>query len=92
MNDQQLKRNLQSISKEGFVKYFHLFSDFSRSNEEVVAVIKSEMDYTDKSCKSRTSHARSIIKAGRARDALIIISKSVRVPASVKDEADGIAT
>ena len=92
MDDAQLKRYLQSVGMECFVTYYRRFADFSRSNEEVAAVIKSEMDYTDKSCKSRTSHARSIIKAGRARDALIIISKSVRVPASVKDEADRIAT
>ena len=89
MNDEQLDRNLRSIGKECFVTYFREFCDLTLS-KEVAAVIKSEMDYTDKSCNPRTSHARSIIKAGRDRDALIIISKSGRVPASVRDEADRI--
>ena len=65
MNDQQLDRNLRSVGREIFVAYFTEFCDRSRSNEDVAAQIEEERGYTDKSCRSRTSHARSIIGAGR---------------------------
>ena len=79
MDDEKLRRNLRSIGMECFVRYFDEFSDMSRSNMDVAEVLMRETDYTDKSCLSRTSHARSIIRAGRARDALIVISESDRV-------------
>ena len=92
MDDAQLKRYLQSVGMECFVTYYRRFADYSLSNEDVAAILVNEMKYASKASRARVSTARSIIKAGLARDALIIISKSVRVPASVKDEADGIAT
>ena len=61
--------------------------------EDVVAQIKEDRDYTDKSCRSRTSHARSIIKAGRALDALNVIhcSMSSQVTAHTKKMAAELA-
>ena len=93
MDDQQLDRNLRSIGKECFVAFFKEFYDCSLSNEDVVAQIKEDRDYTDKSCRSRTSHARSIIKAGRALDALDVIrfSMSSQVTAHTKEMAAELA-
>ena len=76
MNDQQLDRTLRSIGREVFVTYFKEFCDRSRSNEGIAAQIEEERGYTAKSCRSRTSHARNIIGAGRAIDALIMVSRS----------------
>ena len=92
MNDQQLDRNLRSIGIAIFVAYFAEFCDRSRSNEDVAAQIEEERGYTDKSCRSRTSHARSIIRAGRATDALAMVSRSTspRVPEHIKTRASGL--
>lgn len=91
MNDQQLDRNLKSIGKECFVTYFKYFADSSLSNEYVARRLKTERGYTDQSCQSRTGHARSIIKAGRAKDALIIISQSKSVPMQIREKARALA-
>lgn len=94
MNDRQLDRNLRSIGKECFVTFFYKFYDSSLSNEDVSIHIKEERGhYTDKSCRSRTSHARSIIKAGRALDALDVIrsSASSQVKAHTKERAAELA-
>lgn len=94
MNDEQLDRNLRSIGKECFVTFFNEFYDCSLSNEDVAIQIKEERGhYTDKSCRSRTSHARSIIKAGRALDALDVIRSSVssQVKAHTKERAAEIS-
>ena len=92
MNDQQLDRNLRSVGREVFVAYFTEFCDRSRSNEDVAAQIEEERGYTDKSCRSRTSHARSIIGAGRTTDALGMVSCSTspRVPGNIKKKASAL--
>ena len=89
MDDQQLDRNLQSIGKECFVTYFTEFWELTRSNEHVAAQMEEERGYTQKSCRSRTSHARSIIKAGRAEDALNRCSTN-RLPAHVRERASAL--
>ena len=89
MNDQQLDRTLRSIGREVFVTYFKDFCAQSKSNEDVAAHIEEERCYTAKSCRSRTGHARSIIGAGRAMDALIMVSRSTSplVPGHIKEKA-----
>ncbi len=74
---------------EVFVAYFTEFCDPSRSNEDVAAHTEEEMGYTDKSCRSRTSYARSITGAGRATDALAMVrcSTSPLVPSHIKKKA-----
>ena len=93
MNDQQLHRNLRSIGKECFVTFFEEFWELTRSNENVAAQIEKERGFTEKSCRSRTSHARSIIKAGRAKDALnaIFLSTSPRLSNHIKKRAAALA-
>ena len=84
MNDQQLVRRLQSVGKEVFVTYFCEFAD---PYIDVAAILKRDRCYTDGSCKNRTSHARGIINAGRAKDALTIISNSPKVTPHVISRA-----
>ena len=89
MTDQQLDRNLQSTGREVFVTYFKEFYDRSRSNEDIAAQIEEERGYTANSCRSRTGHARGIIGAGRAMEALITVSRSTSplVPGHIKEKA-----
>lgn len=86
MNDQQLDRNLRSVGKRCFVKYFEKFRDSNLSNSDVASLIKAK-GYTWKSCLSRTSHARAIINSPRCKDALLIICKSMRLKRTIRDKA-----
>ena len=92
MDDRKLKDNLESIGKECFVTYFKKFSNPQLTNREIAAPMEKERSYTWKSCQSRTSHARSIISAGRAKDALEIIrdSKGV-IDQRIRDKAARLA-
>ena len=44
MNDEQLKRNLQSVGKECFVIYF---CEFANPSIDVVAILKQDTNYTE---------------------------------------------
>jgi hypothetical protein len=76
MNDEQLARNLRSIGKACFVKYFELFASEAINRVDVIETLKTETPYTEKSCISRTSHAQSIIKAGFGKNALKTVANS----------------
>lgn len=91
MDDQQLDRTLRSIGKKCFVTYFCKFDDTSLSIEDVAEILMRETDYTEKSCRSRTSHARRIIREGRAKDALMDISASSGVPPEIAAKAKRLA-
>ena len=89
MNNEQFERNLQSVGQACFVEFFDDFSSKTISREDVVELLSSKTKYTEKSCISRTGHARSIINAGRAQEALekIINSSSARVTVPTKEKA-----
>lgn len=91
MNDVQLERNLRSIGKECFVTYFWRFHNLSVPNQEVALQLQEERGHTWNACQSRTSTARSIIGAGRAKHAMMSISESERVEYRIRDEARRIA-
>ena len=76
MNDAQLSRALQSIGKECFVTYFLKFNDHSLSNQDLCEILINERGYRPSACSTRVSKSRSIIKAGCAKDALMIIADS----------------
>ena len=93
MNDNQLERNLRSVGKECFVTYFKQFNNPLLSNQDIAEQICEDRGYTWKACQSRTSHARSIIRGGRAWDALENISASERVgDRRIRDKAVLLAT
>ena len=80
MDDTQLKSHLKSLGMGCFVQYYYRFSNWSLSNQEIAQILQDEMGYKERASSSRTSTARSIIKAGRAIDALDIISRSNAAP------------
>jgi hypothetical protein len=86
VNDEQFTRALQSVGKGCFINYFHLFSSDSLSRESAIEKLKSETDYTEKSCISRIGHSRLIITAGLAPKAIetIISSGSSRVSSDTR--------
>ena len=77
MNEQQLVRTLNSVGMKCFITWFRQFCDPSLSNEDVAAQMQEVERYSAKACRSRTSGARRIIRAGRGRDALTIIADSM---------------
>lgn len=76
LEDWKLARYLNSVGKECFVTYFNRFSDWSLSNQEIAELLREERGYTWNACNSRTITSRSFIRAGRAIDALEIVSGS----------------
>jgi len=58
------------------VKYFKLFASETIDRADIIETLKSETPYTEKSCISRTSHAKGIIRAGLGREALEIVIRS----------------
>ena len=71
MDDHQLGITLRSMGKACFVKYYERADDPALAQR-----MKEEEPYTYKSCQSRVSCLRRIIKHGRDRDALRIIANS----------------
>ena len=72
MDDQQLRTALRSMGKGCFAKYYDAFCESSRTNDDIAEEIRREEGYTPKSCRTRTSHARRIIAAGRGEEALAL--------------------
>jgi hypothetical protein len=87
MDDKRLDRNLRSIGMDCFVSYYNLFADEMLSNAEIADIIFKERGYTFKACNSRTSHSRAIIRAGRAKDALEMVTSSSRVSSNITEKA-----
>ena len=90
MNDHQLQRNLQSVGMACFVKYFDELANPSLPNRTVIQILRERELYTEKSCQSRVSTARSIIQAGRAADALLLIA-AAKVDYRTKQQAKALA-
>ena len=82
MDDQQLIRTLNSVGKACFVKYYEHADDPALAQR-----IEEAEPYTRKSCQSRASHLLSIIRHGRAKDALAIIAKARNVDAETRRKA-----
>ena len=78
MNDQQLIRTLRSVGMEVFETFYNQFADESLTNQQVVALIREQRNYTEQSYRSRVGHARMIIRAGRGPDALILCARRTR--------------
>ena len=91
MDEALLERRLRSIGKECFVTFFEQFRDPSLSNEQVAFLLSDERGYTAPASRTRTSGARSIIKRGRAKDALTNISLSMGVEADIRERASTLA-
>ena len=89
MNDEKLVRTLQSVGQACFVKFFDEFNSKILTRAEIIEKLKAETGYSEKSCISRTGHAKSIINAGMAKKALgIVISSNSK---KVSDETRNLA-
>ena len=83
-----LQRQLNSVGKAIFVKYYYYFSDSNYySTEDITKIIKE--NYSNKSKKSRISHAHMIFNYNLNIEALKIILKS-KVPKEIKQQAQNI--
>jgi len=89
VNEEQFSRTLQSVGQMCFVRFFGAFSSTILSREDVIEKLKSETDYTEASCISRTGHARRIIREGLSKRALetVIASDSPMVSEDTRAQA-----
>ncbi len=87
MDDVQLTRALQLIGKECFVTYFSRFNDPSLTNQDLREILLNERGYRPSACSTRVSNSRRIIKAGCAKDALMIVTES-----NVDERTRGLAS
>ncbi len=90
MDDNQLYRSIQSIGQECFVKYFKDFSNQSLSNEFLIELLMKNEGYKESGCITRITQARRIINSGRAKDALLKITKSKRLSKSLVSLAESL--
>ena len=88
MDDQQVEEYLRRIGKRCFVTFFGELSDFELSNETVARYIAEDgnRDYSA-ALTWRVNPARRIIRGGKAREALIICSKSRGLPVGIRNKA-----
>lgn len=88
MKEEQLVRNLEYVGMTCFVECFEYF-DSDMSRKDVIEKLRVKTNFTEKSCASRTSNARSIIKANAAKKALqiIISSESPKISEATRKRA-----
>ena len=84
MDDRQLHDALGSMGKACFVNNFEYFADEGFSRGELIELLSKEEPLS--TWPSRISNARRIIRAGKAREALMICSEA-GVPKPVRDRA-----
>ena len=82
MDNHALEITLRSMGKACFVKYYEHAGDPALADR-----MKEAEPHTRKSCQSRASCLRRIIKHGRDRDALEIIANSDKVEAEAREKA-----
>lgn len=87
MNESQLKRSLYSIGMGCFIDYFDLFYSRQHSKEDLVEYLFEQNDFTEKSCKSRVSHALRIFRENKQIEALKLIEMAKRVHPHTKLQA-----
>lgn len=90
MDDQQLKRSLQSIGMACFVKYYEMFADPSVSNDTAVDILMKEEKFSESGSRTRVNQSRRIIREGRRDDALEYISQSSRIDSEWSGKAKSL--
>ncbi len=81
-----LEKVLSSVGMTVFIRYYDFFRDKSR--EECIEAIRE--DYSDKSKRTRTSHAKRIFREGKQKEALEIVASSNRIDEATKKLAQDI--
>ncbi|HEY1846744.1 MAG TPA: hypothetical protein VGH05_18070 [Buttiauxella sp.] len=87
MVDEKLRSHLKAIGMGCFVSYYSGFASATISRSDLIELLHKRESYTEKSCGSRTSKARSIIAAGAGEEALKLIAASNRVTDDIREEA-----
>ena len=92
MDEAKVNRHLGIIGKQTFVTYFELLADLELPDDEVADLIASELGCTFENAMSwRVKPARALVRAGQAKTALMIISRSNRLPRDVASMASELA-
>ena len=81
-----LVEHLKAIGMECFVNYYPHFADSNLSSADIIEQMHSCEGYTEKSCRTRISKARKVIRDGLSIEALTLIANSGRIQNSVKKE------
>lgn len=76
MNDNDLHQELRRAGMEWFAEYYRDLSNWSLSNHELIEKMIAEKGYTTNSSQTKVSSGRRIIKSGRGKDALNLITGS----------------
>lgn len=82
MDNRQLEITLRSMGKACFVKYYEHADDPALPER-----MKAAEPYTYKSCQSRASCLRRVIRCGRGEDALENIANSDKVDVETRQKA-----
>lgn len=90
MDDQQLKRSLQSIGMACFAKYYETFADPSISNDTAVNILMKEQKFSESGSRTRVNQSRRIIREGRRDDALEYIAQSNRIDSEWSGKAKSL--
>ena len=91
-DEARVERYLALIGKVSFVTFFELLSDFDLPDSEVAEYMAGELGRTVESAMSwRVKPARTLIRAGQAKTALLIIGQSKRLPPHVTQRALDLA-
>ena len=87
MNDDKLLRNLRSVGMACYVAYHDKFADFSFPKDMLVPLLVEMAGYIPTASTTRVVKSREIIRAGRDRDALKMISQALRVAPAIAEGA-----
>ena len=92
MDEAKVETYLGMVGKQTFVTYYELLADFDFRDDELADLIASDLGCTfDDAMSWRVKPARKLIQAGRAKVALLIASRSPRLPGEVTRMASKLA-
>ena len=76
---------LKGIGIKVFIEYFQYFNDLSYTTADMIEILPNR--YTEKSRRTRTSKARTIIKENKLQEAFRYIINSQKISQEIKDKA-----
>lgn len=88
MNDEQLRRSIQTIGMGCFVKYYEAFSDPSKQEEDLIDALMKLEGYEESGAKARVLQSKRIFREDCAAEALSIIKKSIKAESWVISKAE----
>ena len=85
-DEQKLIRDINSVGKETFIKYFEYYNNPDYETGDIRALFEKYENFTRNSMASKASTGKVIIKRGFARRALEIISEA-NINPSLREKA-----